>query len=243
MKPIIFFDLETTGTDIVNDRIVQFAAIKTIENTLVYDATKNVLINPGKPIPKEASDVHGITDEAVKDKPKFAQYAKGLFEFISGCDYGGYNIIHFDVPLLSEEFARCGIDWPAKDAQYFDACHVFREKEKRDLSGAMRFYCNESHEDAHDALADVKASIQVLRAQAERYEDLNSPDKYAAFCVIPGALDLAGNIVLNEKGEAVYNFGKDKGKSVRLNPGFGQWMLNQSFSTNTKNIVRSLINS
>ncbi len=242
MKPIIFFDLETTGVDIVQDRIVQFAALKS--NSL-QDAgeEKNVLVNPGKPIPKEASDRHGITDEMVKDKPKFAQYAKGLYEWLSDCDYAGYNIIHFDVPLLSEEFSRCSIDWPSKDAAFYDACHVFREKEKRDLTNAMKFYCNETHEDAHDALADVRVTKKVMLAQSQFYEDLSTPEKYAAFCVIPGALDMAGKIVVNEQGEAVYNFGKDKGKSVKKNPGFGQWMLNQSFSTNTKNIVRSLINS
>lgn len=243
MKPIIFFDLETTGTDVVNDRIVQFAAMKVPETFTEINEQKNVLMNPGRPISKEASEVHGITDEDVKDKPKFAQYAKGLFDFLSGCNYAGYNIIHFDVPMLSEEFARCGIEWPAKDSSFYDACNVFREKEKRDLTNAVKFYCNESHEDAHDALADVKATWKVFLAQQDRYEDLNTPEKYAAFCVIPGALDLAGKIVLNENGEAVYNFGKDKGKSVKHNPGFGQWMLNQSFSTNTKNIVRSLINS
>lgn len=240
-KPIIFFDLETTGTDVVNDRIVQFAAVKTFYSLGDTGTEKNVLINPGRPIPKEASEVHHITDEMVHDKPKFTQYAKGLFSFLEGCDYAGFNIIQFDVPFLSEEFSRCGINWPEKDSVYFDAFHVFREKEKRDLTNAVKFYCNETHEDAHDAMADVRATIKVLFAQTELYEDLNSPEKYSAFCANPNALDLAGKIVLNEQGEAVYSFGKDKGKSVKKNPGFGNWMLGQSFPTNTKNIVRSLI--
>jgi DNA polymerase-3 subunit epsilon len=242
MNPIVFFDLETTGTDVVNDRIVQLAAVK-VTGLNGEEEEKNVLINPGKPISKEASEVHGITDEMVKDKPKFAQYAKALFSFLEGCDLGGFNIIQFDIPILAEEFARCGIDWPAKGTKFYDAFHVFREKEKRDLSSAVKFYCNESHDDAHDALADVRATIKVFNSQCFLYPDLGTVEEYAAFCVIPGAIDLAGKIVLNEKGEAVYNLGKDKGKSVKQNPGFGQWMLNQSFSTNTKSVVRSLINS
>lgn len=241
-KPLIFIDVETTGTDVVLDKIVQLAALKVIGGIGEPGEEKKVLINPGIPIPAGATEVHGITDEMVSDKPKFSQISKGLFAFLNDCNYAGFNIIQFDVPLLSEEFARCGIEWPAKDALFFDAFHVFREKEKRDLTGAMKFYCNQEHAEAHDAMADVKATQCVMLAQIALYEDLNSEDSYSAFCKIPNALDLAGKIVLNEQGHAVYNFGKDKGKCVKENPGFGRWMLSNSFSTNTKNIVRSLIN-
>lgn len=202
-----------------------------------------MLINPGRPILPSAVEIHHITEEMVADKPKFCDISRELFSFIDGCDYAGHNIIQFDVPMLSEEFGRCGIVWPSADARFLDTLHVFREKEKRDLAGAMRFYLGLSHEDAHDALADVKATKMVLVAQMEKYADLGGVDSYCAFCSNPNALDLAGKIVLNESGEAVYSFGKDKGKSVKKFPGFGQWMLNQSFSANTKNLVRSLIQS
>lgn len=240
-KPIIFLDIETTGTDVVNDRIVQLAILKSVD--LVSDEEKNVLINPGKPIPKEATEVHGISDDMVKDQPLFSNYAKSLFEFIKDCDYAGFNIIQFDVPLLSEEFARVGIEWPHRDAVFYDAFHVFREKEKRDLSGAVKFYCNEEHTEAHDALSDIKATKKVMEAQMKVYADVEDYEKYGAFCKNSNALDLAGKIVLNEAGEAVFSFGKHKGKSVRLNPGFGRWMLKESFPTNTKKVVESLINS
>lgn len=240
-KPIVFFDLETTGPDIVVDKAVQFAAIK-VSADMLDGEELNMLINPGKPILPSAIEIHHITEEMVSGKPQFCEVSKELFAFMDNCDYAGYNIIHFDVPLLSEEFARCGLTWPAPNARFLDALHVFREKEKRDLAGAMRFYLGLGHEDAHDALGDVKATRLVLMAQMRKYQDLASIDSYSTFCANPNALDLAGKIVMNVKGDAVYSFGKDKGKSVKLFPGFGQWMLTQSFSTNTKNIVRSLIN-
>lgn len=240
MKPIIFFDVESSGVDVVKDRIIQLAALKVNAITDTGEE-KQVLINPGIAIPKEATECHGITDDMVKDKPKFSQYAKSLFDFFNGSDYAGFNIIGFDVPILSEEFARCGIEWPAKDTLFFDAFHVFREKEKRDLTNAVKFYCNCDHTEAHNAMADVKATRLVMLAQMTCYEDLNPVDKYADFCKIPNALDLAGKIVLNDNGHAVYNFGKDKGKVIKHNPGFGKWMLGQSFSTNTKNVIRAII--
>lgn len=241
-KPIIFFDLESTGPDAVQDRIVQFAAVKDIAGGATT-ADFNVLINPGKPILPSAIEVHGITEEMVKDKAPFCELSKELFQYMDGCDYAGYNIIQFDVPMLSEEFARCGMNWPAPGARFLDAFHVFREKEKRDLTAAVRFYTGRNHESAHDAYGDVLATRAVLMAQMEQYEDVRDVEKYAAFCANPNALDLAGKIILNEQGEAVYSFGKDKGKSVKKFPSFANWMLTQSFPTNTKNIVQSLINS
>lgn len=239
-KPIIFIDCESTGTDVVTDRIIQLAIIK-VDSLTDVGEEKNILINPGMEIPKESTAVHGITTEMVKDKPKFNQYAVSIHNYLSGCDFAGFNIIQFDVPMLAEEFARVGLDWPSKDSAFFDAFHVFREKEKRDLTSALKFYCKEDHVDAHDALGDCRATKKIIIAQLSRYEDLNTEDKYAAFCKNPNALDLAGKIVLNDQGEAVYNFGKDKGRSVKSFPDFGRWMLKQSFATNTKNIVRSII--
>lgn len=238
-KPIVFIDAETTGTDVVNDRIVQLAVLKTIDFNV--SEQKEALFYPGIPIPKEATDVHGITDDMVKDKPKFEQYAASLYQYLKDCDYAGFNILQFDVPILSEEFGRCGIDWPSKDVCFFDSFHVFREKEKRDLTAAVKFYCNESHDGAHDAMADVHAAMKVMKSQMLLYPDVDSIEKYASFCKNPKALDLAGKIVLNDNGHAVYGFGKDKGKVIKYNPSFGKWMLTQNFPTNTKNVLKALI--
>lgn len=239
-KPIVFFDLETTGPDIVQDRAIQFAGSKTIDGN-IFEI--NMRFKPLIAISESATAVHGITNEMIADQPTFCEKAQEVFDFMEGCDYCGHNINQFDVPLLSEELGRCGLTWPATDSRFLDTLIVFREKEKRDLAGAMRFYLGIEFTDGHDALADVRATKDVFTAQMQRYDDLSDADKYAAFCASPNALDLAGKIILNEQGEAVYSFGKDKGKSVKKNPGFGQWMLGQSFSTNTKNIVRSLIST
>lgn len=145
--------------------------------------------------------------------------------------------------MLSEEFARCGYLWPSPGTKFYDAYVVFREKEKRDLSGAMKFYCGYEHNNAHDALADVHATHLVMIKQMKQYDDLKSLEEYADFSTNANALDLAGKIILNEDGVAVYSFGKDKGKSVKHYPSFGNWMLGQSFPANTKNIVRLLISN
>lgn len=242
MQPLIIFDLETTGTDIVLDKIVQFAAIKVNPKTWVeIEEAKNILINPGRPIPAEATEIHGIKDEDVAGRAPFKSYSKSMHSWLTGCDFGGYNIIQFDIPFLAEEFATCGLSWPQRGAKYYDGLHVFREKEKRDLTGAMRFYCNESHQEAHDALADVRAAARVISEQMFRYEDIQTPEQYSQFCENPNALDLAGKLELNKAGVAVYAFGKDKGKGIKENPGFGYWMLKQKFPTNTVNILKSIM--
>lgn len=240
MKPVCFFDLETTGTNTTTDRIVQIAAIK-CELGVDGGERKCVLVNPGIPIPKEASDVHGITDEMVKDAPKFSQFAKHLHAYFDGCDLGGFNIKRFDVPLLAEEFERCGLSWPAPGVKCFDAYHVFASKEERTLTNALQFYCGRKHDQAHDALADVLATIDVMTGQMDRYDDLKTAEGYAAFCNDPNAVDLAGKLVRDEQGEVVYAFGKDKGKRVKDQPGFAMWMLKQDFSTETKRILKRLL--
>ena len=179
----------------------------------------------------------------VATAPKFANLAKALLSFFDGCDLAGYNIVGFDVPMISEEFARCGIEWPAEDVRYIDAFKIFLEKEKRDLAGAARFYLNKDHTGAHDARVDVIMTVQVAAKQLMQYTDLAAmtPSQLSKFCTGERSIDLAGKIVLNEAGIPVYGFGKDKGKPVQENPGFGKWMLGQSFPTNTKNIIKKLI--
>jgi len=242
-KLIVILDLETTGTDIVRDRIVQFAGLRFDHDFIAPSQKIDILINPEMPISANATAVHGLTDQHVVLKDIFKEQAQLLFDFLDGADYGGFNHIQFDIPLLSEEFGRHGYAWPKPGTKFLDAIRVFKGKEKRDLPAALQFYCQIDHEGAHNALADIIATHKVILAQMRKYEDVADPDQYAAFCTDDRALDLAGKIVLDDNGVAVYSFGKDKGKSVIMNPGFGQWMLKNDFPTNTKNIVRALINS
>lgn len=243
-KPIAWIDTETTGVDLEKDRIVEFGVIVTNEFLKPLADEKRILVNPGIPIPKEATDVHGITDEMVRDKPGFINYAKSLATYMGGCDIGGFNILNFDIPLLAEEFERAGVKgWPGPDTVFIDAYIIFREKEKRDLTGAVKFYMDADHGDSHNVLGDIRASIDVFASQKAKYADILEMDRaqLAAFCCPEPRLDLAGKIVLNDKGVAVYGFGKDKGKSVKANPGFGVWMLKQNFTENTKREVRKLL--
>lgn len=243
-KNIAFIDLETTGTDFVADRIVQVAVAIMDPDTGAPYQVKEALINPGRPIPNEATEVHGINDQMVAGRPTFAAIAKSLFVFLEGSDVGGFNVINFDVPFLAEEFARCSIDWPAPGTLFFDPYQIFATKERRDLTGAVRFYLDRPHEGAHGALADVLASVEVLKAQMNKYPDLDELPKVAAFCQgTEKRLDLAGKIILNAQGVAVYSFGKSKGESVIENPGFAMWMLKpeQNFPENTKKVVRKLL--
>lgn len=244
-RDIVFFDLESTGTSVTNDRIVSIAAVKVSPDLVQIGDVKDYLVNPGIPIPKEATEVHGITDEMVKDKPSFREYAKGVYAFMSGCDIGGFNSNRFDVPMLSEEFARLGIEWPVEGANFPDAMQIYHTEEKRDLKSAFLFYCDKILIDAHNAKADILATVQIYRAQKVRYEPIREMDTYQVDQHYGGnvRVDFAGTIILNDKGVAVYNIGKDKGKSVVENPGFSSWMLKQdSFPTQTKNIIRSLTN-
>ncbi len=248
---IAFIDLETTGLELESARIVQLSTFKiaTVEllRPVIDTASveqKTYLVNPGIPIPKEASDVHGITDEMVRNKPPFSAYSKGLLGFLDGCDLAGYNVINFDIPLLAEEFARCGIDWPAPGYNVLDACTIFREKEPRDLSGAVRFFCGRELEGAHGADADAMASFEVLFAQLNKYDDLRAmtPAEISEFCGTNKRLDLAGKIELNDRGQPFYTFGKAKGKEVQADRGFGEWMLKQTFfTTNTKRVLRRIL--
>jgi DNA polymerase-3 subunit epsilon len=243
MKPIIYFDLETTGTEVDKSRIVQIAAAR-IDPETGEAKTKKVLVNPGILIPKEASDVHGITDQMVEGCPTFKAISKSLFEYMDGCDLGGFNIINFDVPLLAEEFLRAGLNWPAPGTLFIDAMKIFYEKEPRTLSGAVKHYLKREHADAHDAQADILATIEVYHAQLKAYADLGQMDRQELHDFCQGdekRVDLAGKIVLNATGVPVYSFGKDKGKSIKNNPGFAIWMLKNSFPTETKNHLKKLL--
>ncbi len=240
-RPIIFFDLETTGTDFVSDRIVQISVLK-----LFPDKSEDIrtrLVHPGRPIPKGAIDIHGITDDDVRDQPKFREIAKGLFRFICGCDIAGYNSNNFDIPFLVEEFARCGIEFPEEGTKLIDICTIFKRKEERTLTAAYKFYCDKILENAHNAEADVRATLEVFRGQLERYADLNTAtlEELHAFCNREGIVDYARKLAKNEAGEAVFNFGKHKGEPVLSQPDYVQWMIEGDFPEGTKMILRKLI--
>lgn len=243
-KHIALLDLETTGTEPDSARIVQIAAVKLDHQWQPVEDPKVMYVNPGVAIPKEATEVHKITDDMVKDAPRFSQIAKSLHAWLDECDVLGFNSNRFDVLVMNEEFAREKLVWPGPGVRMLDAYKIFAEKEQRTLAGAAKFYLGETHDDAHDAKADILMTLRVFDAQRRVYEDIGtmSLDDLHTFCNgTEVKVDLAGKIVRNEQGVAVYGFGKDKGKPVKDNPGFGNWMMKQGFTTDTKEVVRKLL--
>lgn len=243
-NPIVFFDLETTGTNVTKDRIVEISYLKVYPNGKEEIKTKR--INPEMPIPKEASDIHGITDEDVKDAPTFKQIAKSLIDQIEGCDLAGFNSSRFDIPLLAEEFLRVGLDIDFSKKKLIDVQIIFHKKEQRTLEAAYKFYCNKSLVDAHSAEADTKATYEVLKAQLDRYDDLpNDMGKLAEeYSFFNDNVDLAGRIIRNEHGVEIFNFGKHKGKPVvevlKSEPSFYAWMMDADFPLNTKQVLTKI---
>jgi DNA polymerase-3 subunit epsilon len=241
-RPIVFFDLETTGTDIVNDRIVQLAVLKIFPDGARDDRTR--LVNPGVPIPAEATAVHGVTDEQVAAQPAFPQVARSLHEFFSGCDIAGFNSNRFDLPLLAEEFARCGIEFPAPDTRLIDVQTIYHRKEERTLSAAYRFYCGKTLDGAHDAGSDVRATAEVFAAQLERYGDLGSTvAEVHQFCNPQSVVDHGRYLTRNTEDVVVFNFGKHKGEPVLSEREYAEWMLESEFPATTKLVLRRILSS
>ncbi len=239
-----FFDLETTGTSTTDDRIVEISAIRTDLNFQRVGDPLKYYINPEQPIPAGATAVHGVSDEMVKDAPKFKDLAAKIEDYFAGCILAGYNIMQFDVPLLSEEFARAGIVWPSSKPVMVDAFKIFQLKEQRTLSYALMFYTGKEMDGAHQAENDNVATIDILAGQMKKYEDLQgmSVEEVAKFCSNGNNnVDLAGNIVYNENGVPVYSFGKCKGVPVVNDRGYASWMLNQKFPSDTKRIIKELL--
>ncbi|MFR9166511.1 MAG: exonuclease domain-containing protein [Dysgonomonas sp.] len=243
-NPIVFFDLETTGTNIVHDRIVEISYLKVFPNGKKESKTRR--INPEMPIPPESTAIHNISDEDVKDCPTFKQVAKSLADQIEGCDLAGFNSSRFDIPLLVEEFLRAGIDMDFTKRKLIDVQVIFHKKEKRTLEAAYKFYCDKELEDAHSAEADTLATYEVLKAQLDRYPDLeNDMEKLAAeYSAFNDNVDFAGRIIKNENGIEVFNFGKHKGKPVaevlRNEPSFYAWMMDSDFPLNTKQVLTKI---
>jgi DNA polymerase-3 subunit epsilon len=247
-KPLCVFDLETTGLQINTDRIVQIAIIKLDPSGERTEL--NQLINPEMVIPQEVVAIHGVSDEMVKDKPTFSQFAATLMEFIGDADLAGYNSNKFDIPVLAEEFLRVGISFDFSFRKFIDIQNIFHKMEQRTLAAAYKFYCGQDMENGHDALYDTQATLYVFLAQLERYKEtpeLKSKTDVTSLADFSRAgnfelIDLAGRLARNEKGEAMYNFGKHKGKTVaqvlKLEPGYYGWMLEADFPLNTKQVLR-----
>ena len=229
-RPIMFFDLETTGTNILRDRIVEISMIKVYPDG--HDLQRTVRVNPGMPIPAEATAVHHITDADVADKPLFADIAAQLAESFAGCDIAGFNSNRFDVPMLAEDF-----DFTAP--RYVDVQTIFHKKEQRTLSAAYRFYCDKDLEGAHSANADTRATYEVLLAQLERYADLPCDiDGLSDFSMQQKNVDLAGRLVYDDQHREVINFGKYKGQLaadvLQKDPGYYNWIQQGDFPSETK---------
>ncbi|MBO5188806.1 MAG: 3'-5' exonuclease [Alistipes sp.] len=242
-RPIVFFDLETTGVDTANDRIVEISMIKVMPDG--EEITRTRRLNPEMPIPAEATAVHGITDEDVKDQPTFAQVAKSLAQFIQGCDFGGFNSNRFDLPILAEEFLRVGVEVDLKRRHFVDVQNIFHKKEQRTLVAAYKFYCDQNLDDAHSAEADTRATYEVLKAQLDRYDDLENDIEFLAEYSSRGrSADFAGCILYNDKEEEIFGFGKYKGQSVvevlRRDPGYYSWMMNGQFPQYTKHVLTAI---
>lgn len=242
-NPIVFFDLETTGTNVNVDRIVEICYIKVWPNG--KEESKAMRINPGIPIPAEASAVHGIHDADVADCPTFKEVARSIANDIEGCDLAGFNSNRFDIPVLAEEFLRAGVDIDLGRRKFVDVQVIFHKMEQRTLSAAYKFYCGKSLEDAHSAVGDTRATYEVLMAQLDRYPELQNDVAFlAGFSSFSKNVDFAGRIVYDDKGVETFNFGKYKGQPVadvlKRDPGYYGWILNGDFTLNTKAMLTKI---
>jgi hypothetical protein len=242
-KPIIFFDLETTGINIIKDRIVEISYIKVFPNGT--EECKTLRVNPEMPIPAEATAIHHITDEDVKNQPTFKTVAKELSRVFEGCDIAGFNSTRFDIPLLMEEFLRSDINIDLSKKKFIDIQTIFHKMEQRTLVAAYKFYCDKNLNDAHTAEADTRATYEVLKAQLDYYPALqNDMEFLAAFSSQNRNVDLAGRIVYNNNDVEVFNFGKYKGRPVeevfREDIGYYGWMMQGDFPQNTKQVITNI---
>lgn len=239
-RPIVFFDLETTGTNVTQDRIVEISMVKVLPDG--KDPIKDTRrVNPGIKIPAEATEIHGITNEDVANCRMFKEMAKEIAQFFTGCDIAGFNSNKFDLPMLSEEFSRAGVYFDFTKHRFIDVQTIFHKKEQRTLVAAYRFYCDKDLENAHSAIADTMATLEVLEAQLERYSDLPTDvEQLSIYSSQNRNVDLMGRLIYNDEGKEVINFGKYKGKLaedvLRRDPGYFSWILGGDFPQNTKDV-------
>jgi DNA polymerase-3 subunit epsilon len=263
-RPLVVFDLETTGVQVGTDRIVEIAMIKiSPDGSVVRKPEKagneyRILINPEMPIPLESSLVHGVYDVDVKSKHTFGVIAPGLVKFIHNCDLGGFNSNRFDVPMLAEEFLRVGVDFGLEGRNLIDVQNIFHKMEQRTLKAAYRFYCDKELEGAHEAYPDTAATLEILVSQLEKYADATISDSRGEtvgpvpsdmgelhkFCQRTHNADLAGRLIYNDDGVIVFNFGKNKGVSVKelieRDPGYFGWMMKGDFPRYTKRVLEQI---
>lgn len=255
-NPIIFLDLETTGINVATDRIVEIALLKISPSGKEEEILMR--INPEMPIPEKSSKIHGIYDQDVADCHTFKEMAKTFAQFIEGCDLAGFNSNRFDIPLLAEEFLRAGIDIELKRRKFIDVQAIFHKMEKRTLTAAYKLYCHKDLEDAHSAMADTKATYEVLKAQLSCYENVeyednngvkstpivNDVDQLSEFSSFDRNVDFMGRIVYDENGVEVFNFGKNKGIPVEKvfaeQPGYYNWIMNGEFPLYTKKVLTEI---
>ena len=237
-RPLVFFDLETTGTNITRDRIVEISLVKLMPDGRVVEKTRR--INPGVPIPAEATAIHHITDEDVAAEPTFRQVAASLAQQLEGCDIAGFNSNRFDIPLLDQEFERAGVKFDISRARFIDVQTIYHKKEPRTLTAAYRYYCDKDLEEAHSALADTRATMEVLLKQLERYDDLPADvTQLSEFACANHNVDLMGRLIYDDQKREVINFGKYKGRLAEevlaTDPGYYSWIMQGDFAQNTKN--------
>jgi len=258
-RDLCFFDLEATGLNVIRDRIVQIAIIKYSKKDKDPEEL-TMLINPGIPISEEAMEVHGITPKMLSNKPTFQQVAQKLYDFIGNSDLAGYNSNRFDVPMLMEEFARVGIELDVSKRRLIDVQRVFYKMEPRTLKAALKFYCDKELENAHDALADVQATIDVFKGQLKKYEGVDLKDADGNIIEAPvkndmqaihdftsdlKTIDATQRLKYDQNGVVVFNFGKYQGKPVAATLSkdrqYYNWILNKEFSSQVKQIVKRLV--
>lgn len=243
-KPIVFLDLETTGIEVSTDRIVELCLIRLEPNG--NRQSLNMRINPERHIPEEASAIHGIYDKDVANCPTFREKAQELKNIFEGCDLAGFNSNRFDIPLLAEEFIRAGVNIDLNSCRRVDVQNIYHKLERRTLVAAYKFYCDKDLENAHSALADTEATLEVLEAQLDHYPEVleNDIDFLAEYSSRDNFVDFAGRFAYNEKGEEIVNFGKHKGRLVkdvlRIEPSYYNWMMQSDFTMNTKQVLTRL---
>lgn len=238
-RPIIIFDVETTGLNIMDDRIIEISYIKVMPDG--NETQVSIRINPERPIPPQSTLVHHITDDDVRNCKTFKEIAPSLAQEFSGCDIAGFNSNQFDVPILDEEFNRAGIAFDWYGCKFIDIQTIYHKKEKRDLAAACLFYCGHEMENHHSSLADTQTTFDVLKAQLNRYDDLgNTVDELSKFSSHNQFADLKGYVILNENGQEVVNFGKHKGKVLeqvlRTDYGYADWVKRSDFPNSTKRV-------
>jgi DNA polymerase III subunit epsilon len=242
-RPVVFLDLETTGINVSTDRIVEISLLKVdVKGGEDWMTTR---VNPEMPIPPKSTAIHGISDSDVAGSPTFREIAKNVASFVEGCDLAGYNAVKFDIPVLAEEFLRANVDFDFTRRKYVDPQVIFYKKEQRTLEAAYMFYCKKDLKNAHSAEADTAATYEVLKAQLDRYPDLeNDMEKLSVFSAFNNNVDFAGRIIMDETGKEVFNFGRYKGRSVEEifteDPSYYSWMMNGDFPLYTKKVLTEI---